>query len=420
MGKTMAEKILSKKSNTSAKAGDLVVAQVDLAMGQDGTTPLAIRSFEEMGGKGVFDPDRIILVIDHNAPSPLEMVSRLHDSMRNFSQKYGVKLFDVGCGVCHELMVAQGLVVPGDLVIGADSHTCTYGALGAFSTGVGSTELAAVMIGGKLWFKVPETIKVNLVGQLPPGVFSKDVILHLAGKLGADGATYRSLEFYGPVIDNLEVEERLTISNMAVEVGAKTGLIPPDEKTIAWVKQRSKREFEPVYADSDAHYIDTITLDCSSLSPQIALPHRVDQVSSVEEINQEIPIQEAFLGTCTNGRAKDIEVAARILTGKKIDPRVRLIVAPASREIFMQAVKAGWVEAIVEAGGTFVTPGCGPCVGTHQGVPGDGWNVISTANRNFKGRMGNNQAFIYLGSPATVAASALEGKIADPRKYLEG
>ncbi len=417
MGKTMAEKILENKAGFPVKAGDLVIAPVDRAMGQDGTTPLAIQSFEDMKGERVFDPEKIILVLDHNVPSPLESVSRLHDLMRNFSRKFGVQLMEVGEGVCHELMVSRGFVVPGDLVVGADSHTCTYGAIGAFSTGVGSTELAVVMLSGELWFKVPETIRLNLQGKLPAGVFSKDVILYLAGKVGADGATYQALEFHGPVIENLEVEERFTISNMAVEVGAKAGLMVPDEKAMKWVRERTNREFQPVFPDPDAQYSRVMDIDCSSLSHQVALPHQVDNVKPIEEVG-EVPIQEAFLGTCTNGRLRDIEVAARVLEGRKIHPEVRFIVAPASREIFLEAIKRGWVETIVLAGGVFVTPGCGPCVGTHQGVPGDGWNVISTANRNFKGRMGNAQSFIYLASPATVAASALEGKITDPRKYL--
>ncbi|MEN3186417.1 MAG: 3-isopropylmalate dehydratase large subunit [Atribacterota bacterium] len=417
MGKTMAEKIFEKKVGKETRAGDLVIAPIDLVMGQDGTTPLAIQSFEEMNAQKVFDPEKIFFVIDHNAPSPMESVSRLHDRMRAFAQKFGIRVFEVGEGVCHELMVARGLVLPGDLVVGADSHTCTYGALGAFSTGVGSTELAVAMASGKLWFKVPETLRINLWGKLPEGVFSKDVILYIASQLGADGATYRAIEFHGPVIESLEVEERLTISNMAVEVGAKAGLMIPDEKVFIWLKRRTKRSFEPVLPDVDASYVETIDIDCSSLTPQVALPHRVDTVKSITEL-QEIPVRQAFIGTCTNGRAKDLEVAARILAGQRVHQDVRLIVAPASREVFLQALTMGWVEEIVKAGGIFVTPGCGPCVGTHQGVPGDGWNVISTANRNFKGRMGNAEAFIYLASPATVAASAIEGKIADPRKYL--
>ncbi|MGC8778857.1 MAG: aconitase family protein, partial [Candidatus Caldatribacteriaceae bacterium] len=260
----MAEKIFGKKVGKEVQAGDLVIAPIDCAMGQDGTTPLAIQSFEEMNAQSVFDPRKIFFVIDHNAPSPMESVSRLHDRMRAFAQKFGIQIFDVGEGVCHELMVARGLVVPGDLVIGADSHTCTYGALGAFSTGVGSTELAVAMASGKLWFKVPETIRINLQGKLPEGVFSKDAILFIAARLGADGANYKAIEFHGPVIEDLEVEERFTISNMAVEVGAKAGLMLPDQKVVSWVKKRSKRAFELVFPDADAHYGAILDLDCSS------------------------------------------------------------------------------------------------------------------------------------------------------------
>lgn len=417
MGKTMAEKIFERKVGKPVQPGEIVVAPVDWAMGQDGTTPLAIQSFEEMEGKGVFNPERIVFVIDHNAPSPLESVSRLHDLMRSFAKRFGIKIFEVGEGVCHELMMSRGLVVPGDLVVGADSHTCTYGAIGAFSTGIGSTELAVVMMTGKLWFKVPESVRLNLLGTLPWGVYAKDVILHIASILGADGATYRALEFHGPVTEALSVEERTTITNMAVEVGAKAGLVPPDEKTIHWVKERTNRSFEPVVPDSDAEYVQVIDVDCSVLVPQVAFPHRVDNVRPITEA-EGVPIQEAFVGTCTNGRIPDLEVVAHILRGREVHPGVRLVVAPASRETFLFALQRGWVEDIVRAGGVFVPPGCGPCVGTHQGVPGDGWNVISTANRNFRGRMGNRESSIYLASPATVAASAIEGKITDPRKYL--
>ncbi|WP_406615275.1 3-isopropylmalate dehydratase large subunit [Candidatus Caldatribacterium sp.] len=417
MGKTMAEKIFERKVGRPVRPGDIVVAPVDWAMGQDGTTPLAIQSFEEMNGKSVFRPERIVFVIDHNAPSPLESVSRLHDLMRSFARRFGIRVFEVGEGVCHELMMSRGLVVPGDLVVGADSHTCTYGAIGAFATGIGSTELAVVMMTGKLWFKVPESICIRLLGELQRGVYAKDVILHVAALLGADGATYQSIEFHGPVVERLSVEERATITNMAVEVGAKAGLVPPDEKTVAWVRARTDRPFEVVLPDPDATYAKVLEIDCTHLEPQVAFPHRVDTARSVKEA-EGIPIQEAFIGTCTNGRIPDLEVAAQILRGRRVHPDVRLIVAPASRETLLFALEKGWVEDIVKAGGVFVPPGCGPCVGTHQGVPGDGWNVISTANRNFRGRMGNREASIYLASPATVAASALEGKITDPRKYL--
>lgn len=387
-------------------------------MGQDGTTPLAVRALERMGIEEVFDPDRVAVVMDHSAPSPLQGVSQLHTLMREFGKKTGCHVYDVGDGVCHQLIPEQGHVVPGDLMVGCDSHTCTYGALNVFSTGVGSTDGAAAMASGKLWFRVPDTVRFVLEGELPPGVFSKDIILHIAGMIGADGATYQAIEFEGPVIDALSVEARMTISNMAIEVGAKAGLMRADEKTLAWYEGRSDREPSPVDPDPDAVYADTTTIDVSGLSPQVAKPHAVDNVSPIEEV-EGTPIAQGVIGTCTNGRLEDLAIAAKILGGRTIHPDVRLVVAPASRRIFLDAMEAGYIQALVEAGAAVVTPGCGPCVGTHNGVPSDGENVISTANRNFKGRMGNSEAFIYLGSPATVAASVIEGAITDPRKYFE-
>lgn len=416
-GKTIAEKILSAHSGTDATAGDIVVADVDFVMGQDGTTPLAIRALEEMGVHKVFDPDRVAVVMDHSSPSPLQGVSELHTIMREFGKKTGCHVYDVGEGVCHQLIPEQGHVVPGDLMVGCDSHTCTYGALNVFSTGVGSTDGAAAMAAGKLWFKVPETARFTLEGELPAGVFSKDVILHIAGLIGADGATYQAMEFDGPAIDAMSVDARMTISNMAIEVGAKTGLMRADEKTLAWYEGRSERAPEPVEPDADAVYVSETTVDVSALSPQVAKPHSVDNVSPIEEVAG-TPIAQGVIGTCTNGRLEDLEIAARILDGRKVHADVRLIVAPASRQIYLDAMEAGYIQTLVRAGAAVVTPGCGPCVGTHNGIPSDGENVISTANRNFKGRMGNVSAFIYLGSPATVAASVIEGVITDPRKYF--
>ena len=416
-GKTIAEKIFSAHSDTDAHAGDIVIAQVDFVMGQDGTSPLAIRALENMGVDEVFDPNKVALVMDHSSPSPIEGVSALHTMMREFGKKTGVHVYDVGEGVCHQLIPEHGHVVPGDLMVGCDSHTCTYGALNIFSTGVGSTDGAAAMAVGKLWFKVPETMKIVYSGKLMPGVFSKDLILYLAGKIGVDGATYEALEFCGPVIDALSVEARMTISNMAIEVGAKSGLMSADEKTLAWFDGRSERAASPVEPDDDAVYKQTIEIDASAVGPQIAKPHAVDNVSPIEEV-EGTPIAQGVIGTCTNGRLEDLRIAADILGGKQIHPDVRLVVAPASRQIYLDAMDAGYIQALVKAGAAVVTPGCGPCVGTHNGVPSDGENVISTANRNFKGRMGNSDAFIYLGSPATVAASVLEAKITDPRKYF--
>ncbi len=418
-GKTIAEKIFSAHSGTDAHAGDIVVADVDFVMGQDGTSPLAIRALENMGVDTVFDPKKVAVVMDHSSPSPLEGVSALHTMMREFGKRTGAKVYDVGEGVCHQLIPEKGHVVPGDLMVGCDSHTCTYGALNVFSTGVGSTDGAAAMAAGKLWFKVPESIKVTYTGALEPGVFSKDLILHLAGQLGADGATYEALEFHGPVIDDLSVEGRMTISNMAIELGAKAGLMKADAKTLAWFEGRGEKTPNPQDPDADAVYERELTYDASAIGPQVAKPHAVDNVSPIEEV-EGTPIAEGVLGTCTNGRLEDFAIAASILKGRTVHPDVRFIVAPASRQILLDAIAAGYIQTLVEAGAALVTPGCGPCVGTHNGVPSDGENVISTANRNFKGRMGNSNAFIYLGSPATVAASVIEAKITDPRKYFEG
>ncbi len=418
-GKTIAEKIFSAHSGTDSYAGDIVVADVDFVMGQDGTTPLAIRALESMGVDTVFDPAKVAVVMDHSSPSPIEGVSALHTMMREFGKKTGAKVYDVGCGVCHQLIPEAGHVVPGDLMVGCDSHTCTYGAVNVFSTGVGSTDGAAAMASGKLWFKVPDTMKVTYTGELQPGVFSKDLILALAGQIGADGATYMALEFHGPVIDALSVDARMTISNMAIEVGAKAGLMKADAKTLAWYEGRGDRAPQPVDPDADAVYAEEVVFDASTIGPQIAKPHAVDNVSPIEEVAG-TPIAQGFIGTCTNGRLEDLKIAAGILRGRAVHPDVRLIIAPASKQIFLDAMEAGYVRDLVEAGAVFVTPGCGPCVGTHNGVPSDGENVISTANRNFKGRMGNSNAFIYLGSPATVAASVIEGVITDPRKYFTG
>lgn len=418
MGKTIAEKILSRKSGQDARANDIVLADLDFVMGQDGTSPLAIKAFEEMAGKETFDPSRVAMVIDHSAPSPLEGVSKLHAQMREYARRYGIILYDIGEGVCHQLMPEKGHVVPGSLVIGADSHTCTYGAINAFSTGVGSTDLAAGMMSGKLWFKVPETIKFVIHGQLPAGVYSKDLILYLIGDITADGATYMAAEYTGEAIRALSVEARFTISNMAIEMGAKAGLMEADEKTMEWVKRHTGQPFEPVQADPDAEYYMVKEYDVSALEPQVARPHTVDNVVPVSQVAG-TPIQQGVIGTCTNGRLEDLRIAARILKGRKVHPDTRLIVAPASRRVMLDAIQEGVLQTLIEAGAAVVTPGCGPCVGTHNGVPSDGENVISTANRNFKGRMGNNKAFIYLGSPATVAASVITGQITDPREFLK-
>ena len=416
-GKTIAEKILSAHSNTDSYAGDIVIADLDFMIGQDGTSGVAIDSFNKMEAKKVFDPSKISIIIDHSSPSPNSGVSAIHKKIRDFTKAQGIKLYDIGCGVCHQITPEQGLVVPGNLVIGADSHTCTYGAINVFSTGIGSTDLAAGMISGKLWFKGPETMKVVYKGKLPKGIYSKDLILKLIGDITADGATYMALEIEGDAISELSVDARFTISNMAIECGAKVGLMQADGKVLEWVKKHSKKKANAVSADKDAKYAKVVEIDAAKLEPQIAKPHTVDNVVPISQIG-EVPIQQGFIGTCTNGRLEDFQIAAKILKGKKVHPDCRLIIAPASKDILMDMIKDGTYQTLIESGAIAVTPGCGPCVGTHNGVPSDGENVISTANRNFKGRMGNVNSFIYLGSPATVAASVIEGKIADPRRYL--
>lgn len=418
MGRTIAEKILSDHCQREARAGEIVVCDIDFLMAQNGTAPLAISSFEKMEAQRVFDPQKVALVIDHNSPSPVESVSNLHALMRKFAADQGVFLYDVGEGICHQLVPERGHITCGDLVIGADSHTCTYGALNLFSTGVGSTDLAAAMMTGKLWFKVPESIRIILRGKLPLGVYAKDVILHLIGKFTADGATYRAVEFSGQLVGDLSMEARFTIANMVVEMGAKAGIFEADDRTLEWVTERCPRTPRAIAPDPDAHYVQTVELDVIHLSPQVAKPHQVDRVVAVDEVVG-VRIDEAVLGTCTNGRLEDLEVAATVIGDRKIYPGVRFLVVPASRSVLLEAISKGIIEILIKAGAVLVAPGCGPCVGTHAGIPSDGENVISTANRNFRGRMGNSKANIYLASPATVAASALAGKIADPREYLE-
>lgn len=417
MGKTISEKILGAHSGREVSAGDIAVAELDYMMAQDGTAPLAIRSFEGFKEKAVLKPERVAFCIDHSAPSPLRSVSELHALMRDFASGHGLELNDVGAGVCHQVMLDRAHALPGSLVIGADSHTCTYGAVNAFSTGVGSTDLAVGMLTGNMWFRVPETVKITVNGKLDRGVYSKDIALMLVGDLTADGATYQALELVGETISDLDLDGRLTISNLAVEMGAKVGLMEADEKTLEFFRGRTDRRIEPVAADSDATYLRELEFEVSELTPMVAMPHTVDNVVEVEEA-EGTKLAQGFIGTCTNGRLDDLRAAAEILKGRKVKEGVRLIIAPASREIALAAIREGLIECFMEAGAMVVSPGCACCVGTHEGIPSDGENVISTANRNFKGRMGNGEAFIYLASPATVAASCLEGSITDPRKYL--
>ena len=417
MPKTIAEKILSGHAARDLKRGDIGVCKVDFCFGQDGTSSIIIDSFKKLKKKKIHSKSRFCIVIDHNAPSPNIGTSAIHKKIRNFANDFKFKLYDIGEGVCHELVPTMGHISAGDLVIGADSHTCTYGAINVFSTGVGSTDLAITLACGKNWFKVPETIKVIVKGKIPKGVYSKDIILSIIGDIGAGGATYKSVEFTGGAISSLSVEARFTISNMAVEMGAKCGLMECDSKTLDWLKKNSKKKARPVIADKGARYEEIREYDVSKLAPQVAKPHAVENVCSVGALKR-IKIDQAFLGTCTNGRMEDLLIAARIIKDRRIHPEVKFIVAPASKKIYLEALSKGIIDLFVKKGAVLLSPGCGPCVGTGGGIPADGEIVISSANRNFKGRMGSPNALIYLASPATVAASAVAGRITDPRKYL--
>lgn len=418
MGKTIIEKILSDHAGKALRAGDFALCEVDFCFGQDGTSSIIIDRIREMSVEKLVNKDKFCMVIDHSSPSPNMGVSAVHKKMREFAGEFGLKVYDIGCGVCHEVIPAGGEVAPGDLVLGADSHSCTYGAIGAFSTGVGSTDLAIALASGKNWFKVPETIKIEAAGRLSEGVYAKDLILYIIKDLTANGATYKAVEFFGSAINNLGLDGRFTMSNMVVEMGAKCAFFPVDNKVMSWLKIHHPRRKPRIYrADKDAQYAGVKKYDASIIVPQVAKPHTVDNVVDIDKVEGR-RIDEAFLGTCTNGRISDLKVAAKILKGRKVAPWVKFIIAPASREIYLAALKLGFIEVFIEAGGAVITPGCGPCVGTHMGIPADKEVIISSANRNFKGRMGNPSAEIYLGSPATVAASAIKGEITDPRRYL--
>jgi len=420
MAKTITEKIFSQHAGKDIKAGDISLCTIDFCFGQDGTSYLIIENLEKLGVESLKIKDSC-MVIDHSVPAPNLGVSRVHQRMRKFTQDFSITLFGEGCGVCHQVIPESGKIHPGDIVLGADSHTCTYGALNIFSTGVGSTDASVAMTTGKNWLKCPASFKIELKGRLPTGTFGKDVALYIMKIFGQDGATYKVLEFSGEGISLLSMDARFTISNMAVECGAKAAIFPPDSVLEMWFEQHNCKVEEGsfVYPDVDAHYEKTYPIALDNILPLVALPHSPANVFTVQEIEKEaIKVDIAFIGTCTNGRLDDLRQAAEILKGRRVHRRTRLLVAPASKKVFIQALKEGIIETLVESGAVILTPGCGPCVGTHQGIPADGEIVLSTANRNFKGRMGNPEAFIYLGSPATVAASSIEGVIVDPRKFL--
>lgn len=417
MGQTIAEKIISAHVGRDVQAGELVIAKVDVAAVQDGTGPLTVQEFKKLGKDKLANPERTILFIDHAAPSPRKELSNSHMVLREFSRDYGAVLSDVGEGVCHQRLI-ETHVNPGEILVGADSHTCTSGALGAFATGMGSTDIAVAMALGKTWLKVPYTYKIEVDGEFPKGVCAKDLILHLIGTIGADGATYCALEFSGTTIEQMSMADRFTIANMAVEAGAKAGLFVTDEKTKQYLKERGREnKFVKIEPDSDAKYEKVIKINASLLKPTVSCPHTVDNTKTVDELS-DVKVDQVFIGTCTNGRIEDLRVAAEILKGQKVAKGTRLLISPASKDVFSRALDEGLIKIFVDAGAALVTSGCGPCVGVHGGILGDGEVCLATQNRNFQGRMGNTKGFIYLASPAVAAYTAIKGYIADPREVL--
>lgn len=406
MKQTLAEKILSQHVGREVKAGELLVTDVDGVMATDTTAPYAIQAFEEMGGGLVWDASKCALVIDHAAPAPNERIANLHEMMRSFAKKQGIELFEIGEGICHQVMMEKGYLKPGYVFTGADSHTPTGGAVGAFATGVGSTDLAAVMKTGQIWMKVPETIRIICNDRLQSGVSAKDLILFLVGKLTISGATYQSIEFQGEAFEEMTLASRMTIANMVAEMGGKTGFVNMKGLKLDYA-------FDPIFSDEGATYSETFDFNVADLQPQISIPESPDKVKNIEG-HEGQKIDYAFIGTCCNGRLEDLRAAAEVLKGKRIADGVRFIVAPASRSVMLDAMNDGTMQTLIKAGVTTINPGCGPCVGTHQGVPGNDEVVISAANRNFRGRMGNPNSNIYLAAPATVATSALHGKITNP------
>lgn len=413
MGQTIAEKIMSNHAGYDVKAGELCIAKVDVAAVQDGTGPLMVQEFKKLGKKTLANPNRSILFIDHASPSPRKELSNTHVVLREFAKETGAVLSETGCGVCHQRLV-ESYVNPGEILVGADSHTCTSGALGAFSTGMGSTDIAVAMALGKTWMKVPHTFKIVVEGEFQNGTCAKDLILHLIGLIGADGATYKALEFHGSTIENMTMADRFTLANMAVEAGAKAGLFMTDEKTKAYLKEKGREDkFVAIKPDSDAVYERVIKINASKIEPTVSCPHTVDNTKLAKDLTH-VKVNQVFIGTCTNGRIEDLRIAAEILKDKQVNPDTRLIVVPASKTVYKQAIEEGLLTILVDAGASILAPGCGPCVGVHAGILGDGEVCLATQNRNFQGRMGNTKGFIYLCSPAVAAHSALTGHITNP------
>ncbi|NYT12557.1 MAG: 3-isopropylmalate dehydratase large subunit [Methanomassiliicoccales archaeon] len=414
-GMTFAQKVLERASGEKAMPGQVVNAKVDLAMSHE-SAAMVLKSFREIGAQEVWDPNRIVILFDHRVPAYSTKAAESHKVVREFAKVQELPYFyDLGEGVCHQVLPEKGHVLPGMLIVGTDSHTTTYGAFGAFSTGIGATEMAAIWATGEIWMRVPETMRIHVDGSLPQRVASKDLILEIIGTLGADGADYMCVEFVGQAIDVMSIESRMTLSNMSMEMGAKVGICFPDRKTADWLRERTPNELKPVFTDPSAIIEREEWFNASLLQPKVACPHRVDNVVDVEEV-QGKRIDQAVVGSCTNGRLEDFAAAEKILRGKKVAKGTRLIAVPASRDVYLQAIESGIAISLIRSGAIIVNPGCGPCLGGHQGLLASGEVCISTTNRNFRGRMGSANAEIYLASPYTVAASALKGQITDPRE----
>jgi len=418
MGKTFAEKVLGKAAGEDVKTGQVVTVEPHFCMSHDNAAPIS-KIFKKIGVGKVWNPDHIVFILDHAVPAPTDKHAENHKIIREFVKEQGIKHFyDVNSkgGVCHQIMCQEGYALPGLVMVGSDSHTCTYGAYGAFSTGIGRSEMAATWATGKIWFRVPESMKITVKGSFKKGVSAKDLILKIIGDIKADGADYMSVEFHGPAISQMSLAERMTLCNMGIEMGAKNAVCPPDEKVLDAIKDNAKTDkWEAIWADDDAVYAKELEYDLGELEPGVAKPHTVDNYAPVSEVAG-TPIHQAFLGSCTNARIEDLREAAKILEGKEV--AVRTIVIPASWKVYRKAMKEGILDILLDAGCIINNPGCGPCMGNHEGILAPGETCISTANRNFKGRMGNKESFIYLASPMTVAASAVKGAIADPREVL--
>jgi len=419
MGQTIAQKILAAHSgNDAVEVGQIVTVTPDYVLSHDNTAAIS-KKFEKLPTERVKNPEQPVIVLDHTVPPSTAQYANNHKQIREFVEKNGiVHFYDVGRGICHQVLVEEGFAFPGALILGADSHTTTYGALGAASAGIGRSEVAAVWATGEMWLMVPPSVKIVVHGELPRGVTSKDLMLWIIGHIGADGALYKSIEFYGEAIEKMTLSSRMVLSNMAVEAGAKFGIIPPDERVDEFLKGRARREYEKVFADPDAEYEQTLEFNADEVVPVVAAPHNVDNMVKISDLD-EVRVNQVLIGSCTNGRTEDFHMAAEILAGRKVAPGTRLLLFPASSRVLMDILLDGTAQKLVEAGAILMNPGCGPCLGAHEGVLADGEVCVSTTNRNFKGRMGNKNAFIYLASPYTAAAAAVSGKIVDPREFLD-